>query len=147
MEARISDETLIRLLPASCRLLLKEGVPLASVMALIRRYGGCVVSMPCAFDESGELARVIGLESALKMVAMHAGDNFYVPRGIRIERHLRDQAILSAYADGRPMAVIARANGVSDRTVTSVIARHGQPKRLGTTPAHKTTGNPTKGQP
>lgn len=127
----IPDEVLIRLLPASCRILLQHGLPLSAVLALIHRYGGGVACVPHTADESHELAQTIGLEAARKLAAKYAGSHFYVPRGVRIKSFLRDQSILRAYAEGLPMTDIAQAHGVSDRTVRAVVARNGQPRRQG----------------
>ncbi|TAN53847.1 MAG: hypothetical protein EPN21_00510 [Methylococcaceae bacterium] len=129
MDTTIPDETLTRLLPASCRLLLQDGLPLAAVLRLIYRYGGGPVCVPCTVEESSELAQAIGLEAAQKLSAKCANSSFYVPRAHRLQRYCRDKAILQAYTEGQIIRDIAQVHRVSDRTVATVIARDGKPNR------------------
>jgi hypothetical protein len=142
MDATIPEETLIRLLPASCNDLLGRGIPLAGVLGLIRRYGGSPVTVPYTVNESSELAQILGLEALQKLVSQCAGDHFYVPRATRLERHCRDEAILRAYAEGHTLADIARTHQVTDRTVSTVVARHGKPNRLDRRGGSQATNQP-----
>lgn len=129
MDTSIPPKTLINLLPDSCREMLEIGVSLEAVLALVRHCGGSHICVPYRVRESSKLARAIGLALAREVSKACGGMTVVIPRCKRLNDYLRDVAVLKDYADGKLIADISKAHGVTDRCIGLIIARHGKQNR------------------
>lgn len=71
--------------------------------------------------EQRELARVIGIESYLKLVEVYGGSNIYVAKMDKLLCIKRDAEIVHKF-DGNNYATLAKQYGLSERAVRTIIA-------------------------
>lgn len=71
--------------------------------------------------EMAELARLVGVEAALKIGQEFGGSSFYVPVMAGIPRERRNERIRREYAKGRRIRDISRIFGLTERTIFNII--------------------------
>ena len=89
---------------------------------LIRRYGGCRLSVPRVPRPAHPLAELLGAEAAAKLIRRCGGCLLSVPKGNH-SRDFRDRAIRNSYRAGQSAAVLARQWQLSERQVRRIVAR------------------------
>ena len=98
-----------------CELLGPEGLA-----ALAANRGGRRVRIPKRIPPGHWLAGLLGREAADLLASRYGGCRLYVPRGRAAAD--RRRCILELRRQGRSVAEIARATGLSDRRVWQVLA-------------------------
>lgn len=68
-----------------------------------------------------DLARLVGVEAALKIGQEFGGVSFYVPSMSCIPRARRNERIRREYAKGRRIRDISKTFGLTERTIFNVI--------------------------
>jgi len=71
--------------------------------------------------EMAELARLVGLEAALKIGREFGGVTLYVPVMSGIPRAERNERIRREYARGRRVRDISKCFGLTERTIFNII--------------------------
>lgn len=72
--------------------------------------------------EQRELARVIGVESYLKLVEIYGGTTIYIAKSDKVINAKRDREIFNKY-NGFNASQLAKEYGLSDRTVREIISK------------------------
>lgn len=85
------------------------------------RHGGTQIDVPGAPSET--LVALLGEEPAARLCDEFSGRRLYVPAKASLDRAERNRKMLEARSRGMSYAAIAKAHGVTVRTVFYVIAR------------------------
>lgn len=109
-------DTLVTLLPPRLREIAQViGVP--AVMALSEGWPGVRLFIPNEVPPHHPIALKIGLEAALKLSRMCAGETIPIPRNHRLLRAAVRAAVLARFRAGESAAKLAREFGLHEFTI------------------------------
>lgn len=81
----------------------------------------CDLKIDDLYGEQQELARIIGIDAYIKLVALRGGTNVYIAKADKIQSLRRDTAIIKEF-NGYNHLYLAHKYNVSDRTVRAILA-------------------------
>ena len=94
-----------------------------ALIELARNNGGrCYVYVPIRPRPSNQIAKLIGIEAAIKLSKAYGGQDIVIPKCRAIDRAQRTAEIKRMAADGMTRANIARHFGMSVRQVSNLLA-------------------------
>lgn len=101
-----------------------ELIGTSAALKLVEHYGGVgALYIPRTIEPDHHLARNIGIEAARKL-ATHYGSDYLrsIPRCTRRLRSLRNAEIRARRKAGESPAVLARAYGMTERSIWMILA-------------------------
>lgn len=113
-------------LPASVRDLI-AAIGYGPALALVNACGGRVIRVPTR--ESGDgalhalLLEVLGEEAMERLITAYRGEVISIARCVAAIRDARDQMIIAAYAEGTPVAMLARQERLTERQIWTILKR------------------------
>jgi hypothetical protein len=101
-----------------------EILPLADLLKLSEQYGGTRLYIPTTLNGSPALAERLGEEAARRLIDLAGGDTIIVPVCDKARRLVRCREVWRLHEqESKPLGVIAREFGVTDRTIQTMLRR------------------------
>lgn len=100
-----------------------EASTVAAALKLAEARGGTRIYVPRKIDAGHWLAELIGLDAALAVRRLYAGEIIAIPLGANGSRHNAQVTARQALDDGASVAQAARAAGLTERTVYRLMGR------------------------
>lgn len=111
----MSDD-LVRLLPPRLRDI-AQAIGVDAVLALSEGWPGIRLFVPAQIPASHPIALRIGLQAALKLAALCAGETIPIPRNHRLMRARLRAVAVARYRANESAATLAREFGVHEFTI------------------------------
>lgn len=93
-----------------------------AALALVQAFGGVTVAMGSGAGR--ELAPVVGIDAALRLVKRFSPGSLDVPRGSRWREALRNAELVECYAQGETQCNLALRFNLTERRIRQIIAAH-----------------------
>lgn len=99
-------------------------IGLPAALILVEHYGGTRLWVPQSLEQPWSVTTLIGDEAAQQLVVHCRMERIWVPRCLRALRAVRDAEIRARHAKGEKTDALARAYGLTDRTVWYIVGRN-----------------------
>lgn len=113
-------------LPRSVRDLI-EAIGYGPAIALVNACGGRVIKVPTSARSDGAmralLLEVLGEDATARLIAVYRGETIHIARCVAAMRDARDQRIIADYAEGTPVATLARRERLTERQIWTIMKR------------------------
>ena len=89
---------------------------------LVEQFGGVRVFIPRTIGRDHKIAKIIGIEPALKLSMHFGGEVLSIPKCRSMRVHTRNKEIVAAYQQGAKVNDLARSYDVTDRQIYSILS-------------------------